>query len=177
MGEFDKRWDEYSMLQNKIDKIGEFRFKIKNWAVTIMVAAVFGGLASNVPQFYYLFILPVIFAFQNFENYQKRLLRSFSTRIQEIEESFNADSGVNFGHPRISKVSIEAFKVKDGGKIVKKRAFKDRIQSYWRKIVSKLKKLINHPFQRFIELKPHRFFYTIMYLIVLGVFLIELLNC
>ncbi|MDZ7693651.1 MAG: hypothetical protein U5K69_21455 [Balneolaceae bacterium] len=142
-----------------------------------MVAAVFGGLASNVPQFYYLFILPVIFAFQNFENYQKRLLRSFSSRIQEIEESFNSNPRVNFDHPQISRVSIEALKVKNEGKIIKKRPIKDRIYNYWRRIVSRLAKLFNHPFQRFVELKPHRFFYSIMYLIVVGVFLIELFNC
>jgi hypothetical protein len=31
--------DEYKILQDKIDKIGAFRFTIKGWSITVIIAA------------------------------------------------------------------------------------------------------------------------------------------
>jgi len=39
--------DEYKILQDKIDKIGAFRFTIKGWSVTAVVAASAAGAASK----------------------------------------------------------------------------------------------------------------------------------
>jgi hypothetical protein len=46
--DFRKRLtDEYKILQDKIDKIGAFRFTIKGWSVTAMVAATAGASAAG----------------------------------------------------------------------------------------------------------------------------------
>jgi hypothetical protein len=43
----DRLWDEYKLIQSKIDKIGEFQFKVKSWSVTVLGAALFGGAATS----------------------------------------------------------------------------------------------------------------------------------
>lgn len=43
--------DEYKIVQDKIDKIGGFRFQVKGWAITIVVGALVAGtgeLAAHV---------------------------------------------------------------------------------------------------------------------------------
>lgn len=39
--------DEYKLLQDKIDKIGGFRFTIKGWSVTAVIAASAAGSAAT----------------------------------------------------------------------------------------------------------------------------------
>ena len=42
--------DEYKILQDKIDKIGAFRFTIKGWSVTVIAVSVAAGSAfGNIP--------------------------------------------------------------------------------------------------------------------------------
>jgi hypothetical protein len=40
-------WEEYKIIQSKIDKIGEFQFKVKSWSITLMGAVLFGGVALS----------------------------------------------------------------------------------------------------------------------------------
>ena len=35
--------DEYRIIQDKIDKIGAFRFTIKGWSVTVIIGAIAAG--------------------------------------------------------------------------------------------------------------------------------------
>lgn len=39
--------EEYKILQDKIDKIGAFRFTIKGWSITVIIAALFAGSATD----------------------------------------------------------------------------------------------------------------------------------
>jgi hypothetical protein len=42
-------WDEYKLIQGKIDKIGDFQFKFKGWSATLLGALLYGGFkTSNV---------------------------------------------------------------------------------------------------------------------------------
>jgi hypothetical protein len=40
--------DEYKIIQDKIDKIGAFRFTIKGWSITVIIASIFAGNATSV---------------------------------------------------------------------------------------------------------------------------------
>src|SRR6267154_5661686 len=42
----DKLENEYKILQDKIDKIGAFRFTIKGWSITVILAAAFAGAST-----------------------------------------------------------------------------------------------------------------------------------
>jgi hypothetical protein len=90
--EFRRRLaDEYKILQEKIDKIGGFRFTIKGWSVTAVIAASAAGSASK--SLLTVITISVGLAFMlwfffRFELEQVRLSRLFGERARTLEETF-----------------------------------------------------------------------------------------
>jgi len=86
--------DEYKILQDKMDKIGAFRFTIKGWSVTAVIAASAAGSAvKNMPIAAVLTIsvglAVMLFFFLFFEFKQVRLSRIFGERARKLEVSFH----------------------------------------------------------------------------------------
>jgi hypothetical protein len=79
--------DEYKILQDKIDKIGAFRFTIKGWSTTVIIASLFAGTAANsVPPLLLLSSLFVVLGlFFYVEKKQTDLSRYFGQRTISIE--------------------------------------------------------------------------------------------
>ena len=79
--------DEYKILQDKIDKIGAFRFTIKGWSITVILAAVFASTATDAMPAWLLFI--ALFAFLAlfflYEKQQTNLRYKFGQRCLQIE--------------------------------------------------------------------------------------------
>ena len=90
--EFKKRLtDEYKILQDKIDKIGAFRFTIKGWSVTAVVAASAAGAASKSLSTVLtlsggLIVMLIFFFFLEYE--QVLLSRLYAARAGSIEDAF-----------------------------------------------------------------------------------------
>jgi hypothetical protein len=79
-------WQEYKILQNKIDRIADFRFRIKGWMVTIVIAISFGGYATGrLPYQAYLGLMLIVFMFYAFEQSQKAWHGAFVNRLLVIE--------------------------------------------------------------------------------------------
>jgi hypothetical protein len=80
--------DEYKILQDKIDKIGAFRFTIKGWSITVVIAAVVAGSATkSVPPWLWFGVLIVfLIGFFLFEKQQTDLRHRFSLRVLVIED-------------------------------------------------------------------------------------------
>lgn len=78
--------EEYKILQGKIDKIGEFHFKIKEWSITIVLAFVLGTRAFQAPAPYLLILLPVILVLWLLEKQQTVLQRRFGARALLLEQ-------------------------------------------------------------------------------------------
>jgi hypothetical protein len=85
----DKLENEYKILQDKIDKIGAFRFTIKGWSITVILAAAFAGASTaKIPAWLWvvsLFGFLVIFFF--FELEQTTLRHTFGQRCIMIESA------------------------------------------------------------------------------------------
>jgi len=90
--EFKRRLaDEYKMLQDKIDKIGGFRFTIKGWSVTAVIAAsAAGGAAKSLMTVVTVStgLAFMLYFFFLFELEQVKLSRLFGERLRKLEESF-----------------------------------------------------------------------------------------
>jgi hypothetical protein len=91
--------DEYKILQDKIDKIGGFRFTVKGWSVTLTTAALATAGAARIP--YYLLPALILFVVVFFllEHEQWELSRRFGRRASEIEEAlrrFRSDPDFDF---------------------------------------------------------------------------------
>jgi hypothetical protein len=100
--------DEYKILQDKIDKIGGFRFVIKGWSVTAVIAASAAGGATGS-------LLTVVaisaglalmlFFFFWFEFEQVKLSRIFGARARKLEGSFRLmDRG--YGGTMTARISV-----------------------------------------------------------------------
>lgn len=90
--EFKKRLtDEYRILQEKIDKIGGFRFTIKGWSVTAVIAASAAATRSN--SFSTVLVISaglvvMLCFFFHFELEQVKLSRLFGDRARKLEDGF-----------------------------------------------------------------------------------------
>jgi hypothetical protein len=84
--------DEYKILQDKIDKIGAFRFTIEGWAVAAVGAAVAAASATKslaVASFVSSGLAILVVFFFNFEVEQVRLSRLFGSLAGKIERAFH----------------------------------------------------------------------------------------
>ncbi len=80
--------DEYKILQDKIDKIGAFRFTIKGWSITVIVGSIVAGAATTnaVPRWLSVIVLlGFVIAFFLFERQQTNHRHRFGQRALDIE--------------------------------------------------------------------------------------------
>jgi hypothetical protein len=79
----------YKLLQEKVDKNGAFRFTVKGWSVTLVIASTFAmGANRNVEPRILLFLIVFVMAFGMLELKQARLSTSFGRRLLELEREF-----------------------------------------------------------------------------------------
>src|ERR1017187_9655574 len=83
--------DEYKILQDKIDKIGSFRFTIRGWSVTAVVAGAAAstkadGLATAV--LVSVGLIAMMWFFFNFELKEVNLRTLLTDRAQRLEKAF-----------------------------------------------------------------------------------------
>jgi hypothetical protein len=76
--------DEYKILQDKIDKIGGFRFTIKGWSLTLIVATLVAGTATKVSPNWIVSAVMAVFVMVLFavEKKQTDLSRLFGEALQ-----------------------------------------------------------------------------------------------
>jgi uncharacterized membrane protein len=86
-GLIDRLADEYKILQDKIDKIGAFRFTIKGWSITVVIAALFASSATSSvsPILLIVCLLVVVVLFFFVEKKQTDLSHYFGERTISIE--------------------------------------------------------------------------------------------
>lgn len=79
--------EEYKILQDKIDKIGAFRFTIKGWSITVIIASLFAGTATNsIPPFLLILCLFLVLClFFAVEKGQINLSHQFGQRTITVE--------------------------------------------------------------------------------------------
>src|SRR5437588_875466 len=83
--------DEYKILQDKIDKIGGFRFTIKGWSITAVIAATAAASTSKsvlTAAVVSLGLAAMLLFFFFFEVEQVRLSWLFGRRARRLEDAF-----------------------------------------------------------------------------------------
>jgi hypothetical protein len=80
-------FEEWKVVQAKIDKIGGFRFHIKNWAFTITVALIVGGFVANAPWWVMFGALIPTWAFCFVEKRQQKILSVLMNRADRLERA------------------------------------------------------------------------------------------
>ena len=83
----DQLTSEYRIIQDKIDKIGSFRFTVKGWSVTLVIASIFAtGSSKSISPFLLLLLLWFVWLFYGIERKQNRLGLLFGQRALRIEK-------------------------------------------------------------------------------------------
>jgi len=85
----DKLENEYKILQDKIDKIGAFRFTIKGWSITVILASAFASASTaKIPAWLWLVsLLGFLVLFFLFELEQTTLRHKFGQRCVLFESA------------------------------------------------------------------------------------------
>lgn len=87
----DKHWEEYKLLQGKIDKIGSAKFQIKGWTVTLITLVIVASLSSSFSTGSLAITVPIIgLAFFLLERHQVRLGKSYGKRADQLEQLLRA---------------------------------------------------------------------------------------
>jgi hypothetical protein len=82
----DQLSSEYKILQDKIDKIGAFKFTIRGWTVIIVVASCIGATTAHLPSpFLLLGLIVFVAVFWHMEHIQTGHREIFGRRCAEIE--------------------------------------------------------------------------------------------
>jgi len=77
---------EYAMLQDKIDKIGGFRFTIKGWALTLSTGALVAAFATSLEPLVAIFLISgLLFGLWSLEWRQAKLTDLFQSRTLRLE--------------------------------------------------------------------------------------------
>ena len=77
---------EYKILQDNIDKIGAFKFTIRGWSVTIVIASCIGATTARLPSpFLLLGLVVFVVVFGVMEHVQTGHGNTFGRRCAEIE--------------------------------------------------------------------------------------------
>jgi hypothetical protein len=82
----DQLTGEYRIIQDKIDKIAGFRFTIRGWSVTLVVAFGFGANTLKLPPYWILAAFLPLVAFLLMEHSQLRNHETLCKRALRIEK-------------------------------------------------------------------------------------------
>src|SRR4051794_32075998 len=80
-------WEEYKLIQGKIDKAGEFQYKVKSWSAALLGAILVGGSATS--QLFSALFCALVFAatFHLAERRQRYLSQLLGRRASAIERA------------------------------------------------------------------------------------------
>jgi hypothetical protein len=101
-------WDEYKLLQEKLDRVGAFRFQVKTWCVGIFSGSLLAGAVSGVPRLAFLLVIPVVAAFWLLEEYHVHWQRALTRRTDEIERRLCGRQLPGADSPRIVETIMQA---------------------------------------------------------------------
>jgi hypothetical protein len=111
--------EEYKLIQAKIDKLGEDKFKVRSWCFTIVAGVLAGAKLSGAlndawnATFLLFVFFPVIGAFQLIEQRQRQIANRFGVRAQQIELNWIRNlSRVGQGRP--ATVRLAGFLIAEG---------------------------------------------------------------
>lgn len=78
-------WDEYKLLQDKIDRIGAFHFQVRGWVITLVTGVSVAGMSDKLPGYAFIFAMLFVGLFWALEKRQSAWQDAFEDRVVELE--------------------------------------------------------------------------------------------
>ncbi|MBJ6752681.1 hypothetical protein [Geomonas anaerohicana] len=149
---------EYEILQEKLDKIGEFKFKIRGWSITVLSAALAGLISQDMSPIYWVvtFIIPLTFHYQEYE--QEVLGVALGRRAKTIEQFL-------FAVQRDDDSDRSEIMLKIAAKVVESVP---RIAAEMRKAKARC-----IDWEKLFEVRRHNFFFYVQFFLISTLFIIK----
>ena len=94
------RWEEYRLVQEKIDKLGDFKFHLKNWMIGLVTGILIGGHITNQSVRAHITSFVVIIAFFLLETLQANYESALGLRARIIESNLRRQGSPVFERRR-----------------------------------------------------------------------------
>lgn len=92
----DYLWEEYKLLQGKVDSIGAFKFQVRGWAITLIGAFLVSGISANITPYAFLGGLAIIGMFFLIDRNQQVWQTAYVNRLAQLEvKLFSRQTGPN----------------------------------------------------------------------------------
>jgi hypothetical protein len=103
--------EEYKIIQDKIDKLGEDKFKVRSWCFTLLTGGVAaakfsGSLESKFGPLLLVLFLPAILGFQLVEARQRQISKRLGLRAEAIEQVWKRKAP-GLATPQLAKIMIK----------------------------------------------------------------------
>jgi hypothetical protein len=86
-------FEEYRIVQNKIDKIADFEFKVRGWCITLESALIFGLISDKIPNISLFYLIGlmifIVLVFQFLEQEQLETRKILSKRALIVEQALD----------------------------------------------------------------------------------------
>lgn len=129
-GSDDRFWDEYKILQEKLDKIGDFRFRVKAWFVGILTGLLFTSSATGMTLSTAGAALFVGLAFWFLERHHLHWQRAIEGRACDIEQVLSSGRVHGETFHRSPQI-VDAILAADA-KLRRRRSWQQIIARRWR---------------------------------------------
>jgi hypothetical protein len=123
---FQIRWEEYKVIQDKIDRIGDFRFRLRSWLITLLGAGAGAARFAKVPPEVFVLGVPVIVAFYWLEAIQLRWERALGNRAAGLERELST----GYGAPDIVRTLRLAHEIARNRRVVGRFLVADKLAFY-----------------------------------------------
>ncbi len=94
-------WDEFKLVQDKIDRIGDFHFRVRTWAITLSTAIAIAGLTNKASWYVYLVSFPLIASFNLIDRAQTHWQEALVERARQVENHLRKHGQAG---PRVAQV-------------------------------------------------------------------------
>ncbi len=81
----DRATEEIKIIQDKINKLGDDRLKVKTWSITLILAALLSGKSLGLSVLGYVALLAIPLVFLNYEGYLNHQIYCLGKRARQLE--------------------------------------------------------------------------------------------
>ena len=98
-------WEEFKVIQDKIDRISDFRFRVRGWVVALVTGLLLAAVSEKipVPAFAYLFAMLPLALFHVMEARQDAWHAALSSRAIRLERKLRGKEGFS---PRLASTLL-----------------------------------------------------------------------
>ena len=98
MNQIDLLFEEYRLIQQKIDNTGAFKFRVRGWSITVISAVLVAVVSRQAPWVVLVGAVIIAYAFNYLEQQQEELSSALGHRAVGLERAIHRLTVESLGH-------------------------------------------------------------------------------